>query len=214
MRNFMVVLACSGLLLAGCGEKAEQLKKQIDAAQQLAGKGEEMEKSMNEAEEIYNERVAKGDTVVIPYKDLQAYLPQSIGGYRPEGEPSGSQQSMPGFSISQAEQNWVGESNEAARINVKIVDYGGTKGAYSMSPLSLSMMISSEDDHQRTGPLKLDVPTTAGMSTFKKDNKSATVIVGTRYRYLITLQADGGEDDQTGMLAALATDIAKKFEGK
>lgn len=214
MKKLVLAFACSGLLMAGCGEKLDEMQKGMEAAQQLAEKSGDMEKSMNEAQEVYKARAAKGDTVAMPYKDLQAYLPSSISGYKVEGEPAGSQQSMGGFSMSQAQQKWVSESNPDASINVSIMDYGGTEGAYSLASLGFAMSFSSEDDQQRTESLKSDVPTTSGVVKFDKVNKGSSLVMGTRYRYLITVESAGAQEDQTKMLTDVGTEIAKKFEGK
>ncbi len=212
MKKFVLVLAC-GALIAGCGEKAQEMKKSIDAMQQLAKNAEQITESANEGEKVYQERVAKGDTVAIPYKELQAFLPGSISGYT-AADPTGSQQSMPGFSMSVAERTWTSESNPEASIKVTITDLGGTQGAYGLAGLPLMMAFNSEDDHQKTESLKLDVPTTAGSAVFNKDSKSAKVIMGTRYRYLINLESNGSQDDHTKLLTDLGIDVAKKFEGK
>lgn len=214
MKKLVFAFACSGLLMTGCGEKFDEMKKGMEAAQQLAEKSGDMEKTMNEAQEVYKARAAKGDTMAMPYKDLQAFLPSSVSGYKAEGEPAGSQQSMGGFSMSQAQQKWVSESNPNASINVNIMDYGGTEGAYGLASLGFAMAFSSEDDHQRTESLKSDVPTTAGLAKFDKDSKASSITMGTRYRYLITLESTGAQEDQTKMLADIGSEIAKKFEGK
>ncbi len=213
MKKFVMLLAC-GALIAGCGEEAQEMKKSIDAMQQLTQNAGKMSEAAEEGEKIYQERVAKGDTVTIPYKELQNYLPGSVSGYKSESGRGGSQQSMPGFSMSVAEETWTSESSPDARIKMSITDLGGTQGAYGMAALPLLMGFSAEDDHQRTESLKMDIPATAGVLTFNKDTKEAKVVVGTRYRYLINLESNGASDDQTKMLADLATEMAKKFEGK
>lgn len=214
MKKLVFALACSGLLMTGCGEKFDEMKKGMEAAEQLTEKSGTIEKTMNEAQEVYKARAAKGDTMAMPYKDLQAYLPGSISGYKVEGEPGGSQQSMGGFSMSQAQQKWVNESNPNASISVIIMDYGGTESAYGLASIGFAMAFSSEDDHQRTESLKSDVPTTSGIAKFDKDSKGSNVTMGTRYRYLITLESSGAQEDQTKMLADVGTEIAKKLDGK
>jgi hypothetical protein len=213
MKKLILAVICAAAVCASCGGKIDEMKKAADAMEQLSKKGEEMSNAAEEGEKIYKERAAKGDTVAMPYKDLEGFLPSSINGYKLDGEPSGSQQSMTGFSISQAEQNWVNDAGDA-RIKVQIADWGGTQTSYGMASAALAMGFNAEDDKQRTESLKLDIPTTNGVATFNKLDKSASVLVGTRYRYLITLSSTGAKDDQTAMLKDIATEVAKKFEGK
>ena len=213
MKIALIALAC-GVLVAACGGQVEEMKKSIDAVEQLADKAEEMEKSANEAEQVYKERASKGDTVAMPYKDLQGYLPSSISGYKTEGDPSGSQQSMQGWSMSNAEQRFVSEAGNGAQIKVTITDLGGTEGAYGMMAIPLMMGISMEDDHQKTGTVNLDMAQTSGAATFNKETKSTSVLIGTRYRYMITMESNGAGEDHTQLLTDLGKDIAKKFDGK
>jgi hypothetical protein len=213
MKKLILAVVCAAALCASCGGKIDEMKKTADAMQQLSKKGEEMSNAAEEGEKVYKERAAKGDTVAMPYKELQGFFPSSVSGYKLEGEPSGSQQSMTGFSISQAQQQWVNDAGDA-RVTVQIADWGGTQSGYGMASAALAMGFNSEDDKQRTESLKLDVPTTNGVATFNKQDKSATVLVGTRYRYLITISSTGAKDDQTSMLKDVATEVAKKFEGK
>ena len=213
MKKLILAVICAAAVCASCGKKVDEMKQAADLMQQSVKKGEEMSNATEEADKLYKERAAKGDTVAMPYKELEGFLPSSISGYKLEGEPSGSQQSMPGFSISQAEQNWVNDAGDA-HIKVQIADWGGTQGNYAMASTALAMGFNAEDDKQRTESLKLDVPTTNGVATFNKQDNSATLVVGTRYRYLVNLSSTGAKEDQTGMLKEVATDIAKKFEGK
>lgn len=213
MKIALIVLA-SGMLVASCGGQVEEMKKSIDAVEQLADKAEEMEKSTNEAEQVYQERREKGDTIAIPYKDLQGYLPTSISGYKAGGDPSGSQQSMQGWSMSNAQQKFVSDAGNGAEIDVTITDLGGTEGAYGMAALPLMMSMDMEDDRQKMQSLKFDMAQTAGSSTFNKETKTTSVLIGTRYRYLITMESRGATEDQTQLLSDLGKDIAKKFEGK
>ncbi len=206
-----VVLA--GLFLASCGEKAQEMKNQMEAIKSVAESAENLPEAQNAAEKMVQERIAKGDTIAMDYAELQKYLPTAIDGYTLEGEPGGSKTAMAGFSMSTAEQQWVANGG-ASRIKVTIIDYGGTQMAYAFYGLAFAMKAEFEDTHSRTRTRDLDIPHTGIMEKFNKDNKDANVSVQTRYRYLITLDATGQTDDQTGKLTTMATDIAKKFDGK
>jgi hypothetical protein len=207
----------AGLMLAACGDKAQEAGNAVSALGQVAGAATALQKGQEEAEKFYQERREKGDTVAIAYSDLQKALPPSPNGYTPSGEPSGSSQNMGGFSMSQAEQEYsgpAGTEGNAPSINITIVDFGGTQAGYGMLAAPMMMGFSQEDAHSRMRTIKIDVPYTWGSEEYNKDNKTAKVTAVTRYRYLITVEARNQADDQTDMVKGLVEDIAKKFEGK
>ena len=207
----------AGLMLAACGDKAQEAANAVSALGQTAGAATALQKGQEEAEKFYQERREKGDTVAIAYTELQKALPPSPNGYTPSGEPSGSSQNMGGFSMSQAEQEYsgpAGAEGSAPGIQVTIVDFGGTQAGYGVLAAPMMMGFSQEDAHSRMRTIKIDVPYTWGSEEYNKDNKTAKVTAVTRYRYLITVEARNQSDDQTEMVKGLVEEIARKFEGK
>ncbi len=213
MKQIPIAVALA-ILCVGCGEKAGEVKESANALSQLASAGANIESTANEAQKFMADRKAKGDTVAMPYKDLQVYLP-SISGYTSDGGPKGQSMNMGMFSMSTAEQNYMsGTDPDAKRIHVSIADYSGSEAGYGMMMPFMAMNISSEDDHQRGGSVKLDVPTTFAFGEFNKDSKDSKVTAGTRYRYFITIEATSQKDDVTKELARIVSDIAKKLANK
>ena len=207
----------AGALVAGCGEKAKEISEAMKTVQELPKIAENLEQNQNEMEKFMAERAAKGDTVAMPYTELQKFLPTSMDGYKLDGEPGGSQQSMGAFSMSMAEQNWVsttGDTNNPARIHVILSDYGGTGAGYGVAGLAFTIQSQSEDNTQKMRTYKTDYPYTFAAEVFRKDTKEATVTMGTRYRYIINVRADNQTDAQTQKATAIAMDIAKKLDGK
>ena len=205
------------VIVVGCGQKADDTKNALNAVAAAAGASDEIEAGMQEAEQFQKERVAKGDTVAMPYAELQKFLPASVDGYTPREEPSGQSQAMPGFSMSQAEQTWVAEAGadgNTPEVQITLIDFGGTQQGYAMMAAPLMMNFSQEDAHRRIGSVKIDVPHSAGWEEFDKDTKSTKLTAITRYRYVITVEARDRGEDQSAMAKALAEAIAKKFEGK
>ncbi len=212
MKKHVLVAICAALC-ASCSERADQLGKSADAMRRPTQSGERGADMAAEGEKIYMGRVASGDTVAMPYEELEAYLPDSIGGYRQEGPPSGSQQTMPDYVISSVTQHWVSREDEVARITVQIADWGGTRNAYGMASLGL-VAIDMEDEKQRVRSVAFDVPMTSGVAIFSKQDNSASVTAGTRYRYMIVASSAGAKEDQTAALTELVAGIARTFEGK
>jgi hypothetical protein len=204
------------LVALGCGKK-DQTPNVVSAMAEAAAAAPKVEAAMADAEKFQKERVAKGDTVAIPYADLQQYLPTSVDGYTADGNPSGSQQAMPGFSMSQTEQTWVAPANadgNTPEVQITLVDFGGTEQGYAMMAAPMMMTYSQEDDHQRVGSTPIDVPYTGAWIEFDKDAKDAKITAITRYRYVITVEARNQSEDQSEMVKRVAADIAKKFAGK
>jgi type II secretory pathway pseudopilin PulG len=213
----IALAAATTAALAGCSEKAKEAKEAAAAMQASAGAAENIKTSMDEAQKFYADRKAKGDTIAMEYKALEEYLPKDIAGYKPEGGPTGNKTSMQGFSMTTAEQSYVstgGDANSPARIKVTLADYGGTEGAYGVASLPLAFAMSSEDDHHRMGSKKFDIPYTAGIEEYNKDNKDAKVSVGSRYRYWVVVEASNQKDDQSAMVSSIAADVAKKLSDK
>jgi hypothetical protein len=214
MNTRIVAIALSVACIA-CGEKAKQAKDSVNALQGLAKSAESMAASSNEAQKFMDERRAKGDTVAMPYKDLQAFLPGSVSGYATDGGPTGQTMNMGAFSMTTIDQKYQsGAEPDVKRLHVTIADYSGSQAGYAMMAPYMAMTMSSEDDHHRTGTMKVDVPYTFGIEEFNKDTKEAKVMFGTRYRYFITVEASGQKGDESKMVAEIATDIAKKLAGK
>ncbi|MEO5928444.1 MAG: hypothetical protein ABIR47_00805 [Candidatus Kapaibacterium sp.] len=212
MKKVLLVIALAAVC-ASCGGKIDELKKGIDAAQQLSKAGKAIEEGQADAKKMAADRATKGDTVAMPFKDLEGYIPTSIPGYKVEGEPSGmSNSGATGSTMSQASQKFVSESGDGSHLTVMLVDAGGSEAANAYAGLA-AMGINSEDAHQKIESIKLD-PTTSGVATFDKDNKNSTVAVVTRYRYMVTVTTEGGKEDETGKLKDAVSEIAKKFDGK
>lgn len=211
------VLACAGIIGCGGGEKVQEVKNATDAVAAVADVGAKMESAQKDAAQFYEDRKAKGDTVAIPYSDLQKFLPAPPTEYTPLESPGGSSQTMGAFSMSQTEQTFskaAGPDGTAPTIKVAIVDFGGTQTAYGMMAAPLMMNVSQEDAHHRMKTIKVATPYTWGSESFDKDSKSSTVTLVTRYRYVITVEARNQGADNTDMARSLAEDIAKKFDGK
>lgn len=206
----------AGVMLAACGDKAREAGNAVNALAQVTNAATSIQESQQEAEKFYKERVAKGDTVAMPYPELQNFFPSAPDGYTP-GARSGSSQSMGVFSMTEVEQAYnapAGADGNAPSIHVTIVDFGGSQAGFGMLAAPMMMTYSQEDEHSRTRTIKMDVPYTWGSEEYNKDSKTAKVTALTRYRYVITVEARNQTDDQTAMAKNLAEDIAKKFDGK
>lgn len=215
-RSAMVILVTT--VVVGCGSKDDSTPNAVRAMVEAAGSAPRVEAAMEQAERFRQDRIARGDTVAMPYADLKAFLPGEIEGYTAEGGPSGSQQAMPGFSMSQTQQTWVRSGDAGGgptpEIEITLVDFGGTQQGYAMLAAPVLMGFSQEDDHRRVGSVSIEVPHTGAWEEFDKDSKDAKITAVARYRYVITVEARNHGDDQSAMVKRLAAEVARKFEGR
>lgn len=213
------VMVAALFTLTACGDKTKEDLNTLSAAGQAvaAVASGSLETATNDAAKFQADRRARGDTVAMPYTELQKMLPASISGYTKSEEPSGSSQSMGAFSMSEAEQHYTGTPDadgNAPTIEVKIVDFGGTEGAYGMFALPMMMNIQREDAHSRMRTLKLGPEHTWASEEFDKDSKDSELTAITRYRYAITITARNQHDDQSEMVKKLAEQVVREFANK
>ena len=208
------VVAALALVVAGCGGKTDDAKNAASAIAAVTSGAAQA--GLQNAEKFQQARVAKGDTVAMAYTDLQKFLPASFDGYTAEA-PSGSSQSMGGFSMAQAEQTWKGPAKadgSTPEIQVTLVDFSGTQQAYGMMAAPMLSGFKQEDAHRRAGSVKVGLADTGAWEDFNKDNSDAKITMVTRYRYMVTVEARNQGEDRSKMVLDLAESIAKKFDGK
>lgn len=151
----------------------------------------------------YEARKAKGDTLAMAYKSLQAYLPD-VAGYTKDGGPKGSQFNAPGMgSWSEGSQEYT---NGDKTLSIKIVDYNSAFQALQSVSMVYGMGWQSEDDQKKQGPVDLGVKDAAGYETVYKTEKRQDLTVIIADRFFITLEGHG-EDD-----AAFLHNVAKQMK--
>lgn len=152
-----------------------------------------VEKKIKESSDRWAERKAKGDTLALPYKDLEAYLPE-IKGYSKEGGPKGSQMNAYGMGAwSQAEQEYI---NGDKRVSVKIFDYNSSQQAFMGITAVFGMGFSFEDDSKKQAPADLGVKNVAAYETLYKTDKRAEMVVVAGDRFIINIESNGvGDED-------------------
>ncbi len=186
---FLAVMGIT-LLAAACKSKAKK-DGPIESLGDLKAYSEKVKESVDASTNKMETRRAKGDTLAMPYKDLEAYLPE-ISGYTKEGEPKGSQMNMPGMgSWSQAEQEY---KNGDKTLKVQIMDYNAAYQAFVGLTAMYKMGFSQEDGDKKQGAADLGIKdVTAYETVYKKDQRGElTVIAGERF--LIQINSDGSND--------------------
>jgi hypothetical protein len=174
----------SVIVLSSCGK----VKEAANAAEGLKNYAEGIEKSTAKLEE----RKAKGDTISIPYADLQKLLPSSISGYTKEGDPKGESMNMAGMSYSTASQVY---KNGEAEITVNIMDYNASYAAFGAATAMFATGFSVDNADEHLGAVDLGISGVKAWEDVKKKEKRSTIMAGVNDRFLVTVEGRNVETE-------------------
>jgi hypothetical protein len=201
-KPFAVLLAGAALLFAACKSEPKQEVKKEGSLGDLVKAVENIGKEQEKSADRWAERRAKGDTLAIPYKELQNYLPE-IPGYTKDGGPGGEQSAMAGFGqLSTARQEY---SAGDKHIEVEIVDYNAAMAGFKMAMLPFTMGFSMEDDKTKQGSVNLGISGIVAFETLSKEGKDAELVVIAGDRFFIKL--DGTKMENSEALQSIAKNM-------
>lgn len=186
-----------GLLLMSCGK----VRDAANAAEGLKNYAEGIKESTNKMEE----RKAKGDTVSMPYAELQKLLPTNISGYAKDGDPKGESINMVGMSYSTASQVY---KNGDAEITVNIIDYNASYAAFGAATAMFATGFSVDNAEEHLGAVDLGVSGVKAWEDVKKKEKKSTIIAGVNDRFLVSAEGRNVEADVVKE-AVKAVDLGK-----
>lgn len=190
MKKLLTALVCIALITTACKSKNKK-DSPIESLGDLKEYADKVKEQTDESSSKWKERQAKGDTLAMPYKDLEAYLPD-ISGYTKDGEPKGSQVNMPGMgSWSQAEQHYKNGDKE---IRVEIMDYAAAYQAFTLATAMFKMGFASEDDTKKEGSTDLGIKGVTGYETIYKKEQRGELQVIAGDRFMIKIESNGSND--------------------
>lgn len=210
MRILLSIAALFTLSLLACRSKNKVEIKDgkvgitdaIEAAQQMS-------ENMSNAQDRWEARRKKGDTVALQYKELESFLPD-VSGYTKEGGPKGEQMNTPGLgSWSQTEQSYT---NGDKRLKITITDYNASQTGFTMATALFNLNISAEDDEKKQGSTDLGLKDVAAYETVYKQRPEANLVVIAGDRFYINMESNGSNDIDA--LKATAKDIVEGLERK
>lgn len=170
---------------------------------------EALSKGVTNAQDRWEARRAKGDTVALQYKELETFLPD-VSGYTKKDSAKGNQMSMPGLgSYSQTVQEYI---NGDKRIKVSITDYNASQMAFTSATALYSLNISAEDDEKRQGSVDLGIKDVASYETVYKQRPEADLVVIAGDRFYINIENDGSND--IDHLKIVAKDVVSKLSSR
>jgi hypothetical protein len=172
------------LFLVSCGK----VKEAANAAEGLKNYAEGLKESASKVEE----RRAKGDTISMPYADLQKLLPASISGYTKDGDPKGESISMVGMSYSTASQVY---KNGDAEITVNIMDYNASYAAFGAATAMFATGFSVDNDQEHLGAVDLGISGVKAWEDVKKKEKRSTIMAGVNDRFLVSVEGKNVDVD-------------------
>lgn len=191
-------------LFSRCKDNAEKPLSdgKIESVSEAEEVADKIDQSQTESDDRWKARKAKGDTLAMPYKDLQNYLPE-ISGYTKEGAPKGSQVNMPGMgSWSQTEQRYT---NGDKNIEVQIADYNSAQQAFAGVTAVYKMGYTAEDDTKKHGSANLGVKDVAAYETIYKDGSSAELSIIVADRFFINIKSEG--DNSADLVRSVAKNM-------
>ncbi|HXB13021.1 MAG TPA: hypothetical protein VNZ45_13620 [Bacteroidia bacterium] len=147
------------------------------------------------------ERRAKGDTLAMPYADLQKYLPQSLDGYTAE-KPDGASVNMGRTSYSSANIRFKKDNGDWVKVTV--IDYNQAYNLYATASMVWKMSVSMDSPDKKMNSIKLD-NTEGGLEAYNKKNKEAKITLGVGSRFWIDVEASNQND--LGMVESVAKSL-------
>ncbi|MCU0447110.1 MAG: hypothetical protein MUE85_19620 [Microscillaceae bacterium] len=185
----IIFSACGGGTSEKEGEKTTDENKKAGSVEEAV---EEVGGKLTDAlNKIKADRKKKGDTLAIPYKELQKYLPKELKGYTLAGEMKGQQMNMQGMSFSRAEASYQKGDD---RLDVSLNDYNQAFGLLQMLTMAWSMGISEENDNGKSGVITLAGH--KGWEEYSKSGKEAKVLLAINERFFIEARAENQSDTE------------------
>ena len=197
-----------GLLTAAGCEQAQQARNSINAARAFAEAGQNLEKEAAKADTRLEARRAKGDTLALPYKELQTYLPATIGDYKAVGEPEGSAMAMTGMSYSTCGRTYqTGPADSPKTLKISLVDYNSAGAVYAGATAMLGANFQMEDEEQRIQALDLGVADVKALETYRKKDHHASIVAGIGQRFYLNVEATEQADTELVKSAVKELDL-------
>lgn len=190
MMKYLFMIAIAGALFTSCGEKAKEMGQAMDNIKNIAENAEKVQAQQSDVQKRRDERRAKGDTLAIPYKDLQAYLPASVNGYTAQ-EPTGESVNMMGMSYSTCARRYTKQgANGEESVEVTIMDYNSQAALYDGAIMIWGAGITVDNDAETTKTLQTDLPYSAALEHYWKKEHRSEVTYALGGRFLLTIKAD------------------------
>ncbi|MBI5323766.1 MAG: hypothetical protein HZB41_00520 [Ignavibacteriae bacterium] len=214
MKRFPLLLTIIlAFILYSCGEKANEMKEAFKSMEKIAEAGKNIEQESKLAESRRQERVSRGDTIAMPYQELQKLLPASLSGYTAQ-EPEGTSFNMPPMSYSQAKREYTAQASDGSQsyVRIELLDYNQAHDMYIGLTALWQMGFASETKDKIERTFSTGYDNVAGFESFYKNDKRAQVSYGIAWRFFLTIEANNQSSSDFVKSVANSIDI-KKLSG-
>lgn len=206
MKRVLLLAVAGGLFVSACSDKMNEAAESLKNVQSIAESADEAQKTQTELEKRRDERRAKGDTIALPYAELQKYLPGEIAGYK-AGELEGSNTEVPGYSVGSASREYTKEDGSFVRITLS--DYNSSEMGWAAASTWMALKIKTDNSEEYMSTFQTDSPYINGMEKLGKKDKSATITYGLGGRFLLVVEANNQTDLATVKKVAESMDLKK-----
>ncbi len=190
MIRFFIIISIALSLLISCGSDKDKEKLEETSLDEVIEKGEAINDDIKNAEQKWEIRRQKGDTLPIDYKVLLQIMPE-IDGYKKQ-KPEGMNISANGDSYASAIQNYEGKNGN---LDITIFDYNGAINMLSAASGWKAMTMKMEDEEgYHSAEVYRGFKDTWIYTEYNKPNKNAVVILAINDRYLLSVNANGQDN--------------------
>lgn len=197
--SLVAVALC--VLMSGCGaeNKVNEIPQTDNTVQSLAESGEKAKKLIAVRTE---ERRKRGDTLIMPYQELQKYLPAEVSGYTAQA-PEGKSTNNGDGPFTSANRSYINAQGET--VMVTIIDYVATPDMLdTYVELSNSdLLVANRRGDRREFDTGIEY--SSGWEQYKKRDKSAEVNYVLGGRFLLSVETPNQPDTK------FARDIASSM---
>ena len=190
-KSILSVVLISVFIIAGCGEKAKEMQQAMDIIQKAPEIAKNMEQGTKDAEKRRQERIKKGDTLAIPFTELQKFLPENISGYT-AGEIDGQTTNITGFSVTEVKRNFTKRvpAGDENYIRIELYDYNQAGQLYEGLTAVWALGISVESTEKSEKTFTPGFSPAVGFQSYNKKSKEASVTIGIAWRFYLTMHAN------------------------
>ncbi|MBI2794502.1 MAG: hypothetical protein HYX66_07635 [Ignavibacteria bacterium] len=203
MFNKLILFFPLAILVTACGGDAQKAMETVQNLNTMAQSADNATEAINDMQNLRKERVQRGDTLSMPYQELQKFLPEAINGYTMQ-EPEGGSVEVPGMSYSNAKATYT--NPDGAQINVNITDYNNTEMGFTAATAMFALKMKIDDENETAETFQTDNPRISGYKRVGKTDGRSSLSYSIAGRFYIEI--DGSQ--QTGIDAVQA--IANKIK--
>ncbi len=190
MKRYLCILSIALSLLISCGSDKDKGRLEETSMDEVIEKGVSINNDIKNAEQKWELRRQKGDTLPIDYKVLIQIMPE-IDGFTKQ-KPEGMNINTDGVGYSSVIQNYSSKNGD---LDISVFDYNGAINMLAAASGWKAMTMKMEDDEgYRSAEVYPNFKDTWIYCEYNKPNKNAVIIMAINDRYLLSVDANGQDN--------------------